>query len=247
MNNLKKLSALLLCLAMLFVMSACGNTGSGTITADDDKDDKKTEEKNHEKEEDKELSVDTLEGKWISTVDINDLFYFMSGMSFKDQFVTQIESMGLDLSGFESNEKCDAYFILEFDEDEVDTSAECDGFGDYIISLLSDYVEYYSDPEVLSNLLGVSVEELEEQLAAEGTTIEDVADAMWAAMGSKEEIAEAYLEEFDLSDFDETFDYEIDDNKVIMDEDDEYPLVYDDGKLVLSIEEEDIEFVFEKE
>lgn len=241
MKNLKKLFALLLCLALVFVMTSCVDTI--TPSSDDDDDDEKIEEK------EEKLSAETIQGEWIAAMDFEDWFVTIEGDTLLNLTVAEIESTGVDCTGFEFNEKCDLNFVLDFVEDEVECYVDDSNVESYVNSMVSELVDYICQPEVIADMLGMELPELEVQLEVEGMTMDDLIASMLESMGTKEAIVEAIMEEYglnNLSELAETFEYEInEDDDVVIIDDEEY--VYEKGDLVYVEAETETELVFEKQ
>lgn len=153
----KKLLCLLVALAMVFVLCACGGNDKDDDDDDDkDKDDKKpTTSQSTDEEEEDDTALDSMEGNWKVTFDYAALAQMMSGGEDVDEATASM----LDA--------VDAEFtlIFSFTDDEVSLLADPDDLEDFVKDVAKDLMAWYEDGG-LEETLGIELtdEELEEYL-----------------------------------------------------------------------------------
>ena len=148
MKKLSKLLALLLALAMVFCLVACGaedkddeddkdDKGSSNVEDNDDKDDKDNEEEEEEKEEEEEeTDAEKIVGEWSCRFDLRDMMHekLSEEMDGEDSFIPN-KALYMTLS-------------LEFERNgEFTLAAEIDqsSMNDYMDALIDNLVDYMYD------------------------------------------------------------------------------------------------------
>ena len=233
MKNVKKLLALLLALAMLFAVCACSDS------KDEDRDDKKgaatatqaanaDSSQNNQNKEDDKLTADKLEGTWEATLNLDALSYLMG------EDVTVYDELGISLG------TCKLDIVFTDDEATIKTS----GLVDWYVDLMETVVDWcYEGDNMLVYMAQMMSDEdiqytaadIEEMLAEEGSSVEDLLDETFGAM-DMEEMAAMLAEELS----DETSDYVLDGDKLSFDDGNSvWTVSYADGKIdVLSVDED---------
>lgn len=232
MKNVKKLLALLLALAMLFAVCACSDSKN------DDKDDKKdtatteatsTEpSQNNNDTEDDKLTEQKLEGTWEATLNLDALAYLIG------EDVTVYDELGISLGN------CKLDIVFTDDETTIKTS----GLVDWYVDLMETVVDWcYEGDNMLVYMAEMMSDEdiqytaadIEEMLAEEGSSVEELLDETFGAM-DMEEMAAMLAEELS----DETSDYVLDGDKLSFDDGNSvWTVSYADGKIdVLSVDED---------
>lgn len=228
MKNLKKLFALLLCLAMIFVMASCTKSEPA---------------ENKVKKDDDRLTAETLEGEWLALTDVNSISNLMGNGTFKDMVLADFTAAGMDFSNFKFNEKCEIELSLNFSGDKVTVSMDTPAYEEYVTAFFDEFTAYLSKPENVAAMKGLTLTEFEEELTAAGTTSTDYVNALVAVMGTKEDFVSSVMENYGSFDVSETCEYDIKGFTVIINKE-EYD--YRDDTLVYTPDGYDIKITYEK-
>ncbi len=142
MKTLSKLLALLLALAMVFSLVACG---SNNDVADDDDDDDRGSSRVEKQEE--ESDAEKLLGKWVCNLDLSEAMADELEMALGDDSIAPSDSIYMNL-------------VLDFDDGEFTLSAEIDedSLEDYMNALMDNMITYMYD---MAEEQGMSKEDFE--------------------------------------------------------------------------------------
>ena len=236
MKNVKKLLALLLAMAMLFALCACGDD-----TKKDDKDDKKdpqttqaanadpsaapsTDPTQNNTDKDDTLTAEKLEGDWAATLDLDAMAYLMGEeVAIYDELGISLGKCTLDITFANGKATLKSAGMVDWYVDMMETVIDWCYEGDNMLKLVAKMMS--TDGEEYTPA------DIEAMLAEEGSTIDDVLDQYFGEV-DLEEMAAELAETME----DETEDYEL---KLIFDEGDAWTISYSDGKIyVLSINED---------
>ena len=218
----KKLLCLLVALAMVFVLCACGGDKD-----DDDDDDKKgkdskpttsqtADEDEDDKKSDKDDTLDSMEGYWDVSFNISD-FAGMMGLEDEDMMAIY--------------DAIDAEFnlVFGFTEDEVSLLVDADDMEAFADDVIDGMVKYFKDGGIYDYFkatMDFDKEDVDSLLEGQDLTLDELCDQM----------AEEMAASFDMSALTESADQN-EDGLYIIEEGGEYSF---DGE-VLEIEGEELE------
>lgn len=252
MKNVKKLLALLLAMAMLFALCACGDDTKKDDKKDDAKDTPTTQAanadpsasnapstaptQNNTNNEDNKLTAQKLEGEWQATLDLDAMAYLMG------EDVAIYDELGINLG------KCTLDMTFANGEATIKSS----GMVDWYVDMMKDVIDWCYEGDnmlkMVAKMMSTDGEEyttadIEAMLAAEGTTIADVLDEYFGEM-DLDELAEMMAAEME----DETTDYALNGDQLLFDDNESvWTISYSDGKIyILSINEDGETTTFNK-
>lgn len=211
MKNLKKILALLLCVAMVFVMAACTKTNNSSNNDNDDeeveeKEEKKQKDDKEEEEDNDELTDEMLEGEWTTEISINEFYEATQGTDLVETLDSELVDFGLEASdvGVEIEDDYTLTFILEFDgKGEATLSGEAADFVDFMDEYYNTLADMLVEPETFAELMGATVDDISAVAAEEDMTAEEWLEEQVSPFRTLGEEFEELLEEI-------SSDYEID-------------------------------------
>ena len=195
---MKKLLALLLVLAMVFTLCACGNNDGNSDKDDDDKDIVQNDDKKEDEDEE-----ETIVGKWTGEIDLAVIL----------SEVPEFEDLDKEMRELVMPDDIGIKITFKFEEDGTasvsgDVKGALEDYVDQVTNNLVDYVEEMLEAE------GVSKKDFED---AYGMSLEDYASQMM------EEGFEEALEEAEVKmAFDSEGEYKLDGDKLYFGEDGEF-------------------------
>lgn len=227
---MKKLLALIMALMMMLSLAACSNVVKTNDKDDDDKatteqkDDNSTSQKEEEEDkEDKKPSKkdedleDVIEGEWVTELDFADYLNEMVAEELGSE-----DDMPEDFKDLFEFEEFVIALNWEFDNGDISLSAE-------VLTDAEDLADQIRDPLVdwMKDYIKEAGEDVEDDV------IEDTVDEMIS------EMVDSLSSEFDnLEDLDETAEYEVDGDAIIIDGDEFGTVdIKNEDKLVINANE----------
>ena len=240
MKNAKKLLALLLAMAMLFALCACGDD----TKKDEKKDDAQkteasqaanadpsaapsTDPTQNNTDKDDTLTAEKLEGDWAATLDLDAMAYLMGEeVAIYDELGISLGKRTLDITFADGEATLKSAGMVDWYVDMMETVIDWCYEGDNMLKLVAKMMS--TDGEEYTPA------DIEAMLAEEGSTIDDVLDEYFGEV-DLEEMAAELAETME----DETEDYELNGDQLIFDDDSAWTISYSNGKIyVLSINED---------
>lgn len=172
MKNMKRMLALLLALAMVFCLAACGAKGDGAEDKKDEGSSNVTDTKKDEpakEEDDKASDEDKLAGEWTCRLDLSETVNTVVGEMMDGEDVLPDAPIYMDMT-------------IEFDDGECALTGAIDegSFNDYIDALVDAMIDYMYDA---AEAEGMSKEEFDQQIQDEaGMSMEEYMDETMSTM-----------------------------------------------------------------